>query len=256
MEEALKLIRVAASASGSSDDPTSLQSPPDCSSRDSMTTSQSVSSGQPPSSLNTSPNFFWTQGLIRPASSPKQARDFIRAIGQNSSPLTWPTAKSSERDGSTAASGSGAGTSALGPGLWEQLEALKALRDPLRPADSVRKDLACLSPNEAQRAVKGLSLPEWITEAALANTSTSQEEEPTSTSYYNSSTAEGKRINKDRQPRTRDGADKAYQQCAALYIGCGVVLDVPKYLERLWAACQVPHHLASRGMKAGLIHAS
>ena len=88
---------------------------------------------------------------------------------------------------------------------------------------SVDEDVAarCLTPEQLQGLVPGVRLPDWV---------------------LGSGSESGSGGTRGERRREAEAArEDAYlaKLSVGLHVPCGVVLDVPKYLKALWAACQV-----------------
>ena len=174
------------------------------------------------------PRFVWANGLARPAASAKQAGVLSRGITSSTAAAAAATA--------TAAAVTAAAAKA--PGRVSSAAARGTL--------SVR----CVSPAELVALVPGLKLPAWV-EAAAAVAPERQQQQPEGDAGR-SSTAGSSSGQPPQQQQQEDlgvadavGSSSGQQQqqqgasCAGMFIPCGVVLDVPRYLESVWRACQV-----------------
>ena len=93
-----------------------------------------------------------------------------------------------------------------------------------------------LTPEQLLGLVPGIRLPEWAAEALSEGPSSTT---PGRRWDFGGAESEGAENGgaRGKEARRKD-ADLA-RACAGLQVPCGVVLDVPKYLKALWAACQV-----------------
>ena len=174
------------------------------------------------------PRFVWANGLARPAASAKQARVLSRGITSSTAAAAAAAAKAHGRVSSSAPGGT------LG--------------------------VRCVSPDELVALVPGLTLPTWVQSAAAATVDPErqqQQQQPEGDSGRANAATSGSSGQPQQEQQgdlgvaaaaagvaTAAGSSSAQQQqqqisCAGMFIPCGVVLDVPRYLESVWRACQV-----------------
>lgn len=177
---------------------------------------------QPSTSSGAEPcGFLWRYGVLRPAANAKQGRELYRPRSKAQDVLVRQAVSRQARRhvaGSPPSQGngetetfamhrSGSGSSSTVNGSVGDLETVG------------------LSAEELQALIPGARIPTWFTEQ------TQQQQQQRAASSSNGLAAEGEGHESSKQP--------GKGSCAALYIPSGVVLDVPRYLEALWRACQV-----------------
>ncbi len=160
-------------------------------------------------STSTKSGFVWLNGMVRMASSAKQARDFFKA---------WSSSSSSS---------DGGGSNDLAAGL------------PGPPS--------CLSLEAAEKLIPGVACPEWVRLQQQGQQQGQQQEgqppsaaQPPPTASSAAPPPSGSNRQRKREAARGSPSDQELARgCVALSIPGGLVVDVTRYLGLLWRATQV-----------------
>ncbi|GAX84021.1 hypothetical protein CEUSTIGMA_g11446.t1 [Chlamydomonas eustigma] len=210
------------------------------------------------STFNQPASFVWTNGLVRPTASLKQAKDFVKAAAAASKPVTQST-QGKHATQSTQGKHSDEGAQPLSAEslqlLSSQFEELHRLvgrsNDRKRPASlnmhdsetGVRQQqqqlLQCLTSRELQVMVPGInSNPSWMAEATTHKVQSSRSRsERREQARQQQGTTSGQEVLKEDVSREEAREREQPNSCAGLHVPLGLVVNVKAYLESLLLAC-------------------